>query len=213
MDKTIKKTKKGREKDFPPGFPVDELSVRLVKLYILGTLAWDYVGTVLDIVSQARQQELKKLTRIIRMMKAEYDSNQRAKLPLTLLKRQADMSMQFEGLCERHLDKFYEGIGFEQCVSDLTPNEKIKVKAVVAASTVLNALMQYAKECDRWLVAHGMSNYSVLDPSFGKLTILIPEFAGDSYPRSSKWISHTSTALLNELKFIELYGGSRENEG
>lgn len=207
-----KKTAKA-ERKFPPGFPVDELTYRIVKFYMLGALVWDYTDTVLDIVSQQRRQELKKLTRAVRQLKADYDSYHRAKLPRALIEREEDMSLKFEALCEKHLSKFYEGIGYESIITGLAAEERVKVKAVVAAHTVLISALNYAKECDAWLKENGLPNYSILDSRFAKLSMLLPEFAGDSYPHGSKWIVHTAKAFLNELKLIELYGGSGENQG
>lgn len=188
-----------------PELNTDILSLRIAKLCMLGALVWDYTDTILDIVSQQRLSATKQLSRAVRLLRRDYDANQRFKLPPLLITRQRELAEQFEEICSEHFDKFYFGVGYERKVSDLNPDSKMLVKAVMAAITVLDALLAYAKESDLWLANQGEHRYTVLSPCFRTLSKLLPEFAGDSLPANSQWRTHTAKILFNELHFTDLY--------
>lgn len=193
----------------PDNLDTDALSMRIAKLCMLGALVWDYTDTILDIVSQQRISETKKLSRSVRQLRAAYDRNQRLKLPSELRIRQPCLAEQFEAICADHFDKFYFGVGYDPAVSQLSPGYKLLVKAVMVADTVLDALLKYAADSDKWLQRQGVTKYTVLDPRFSKLAILIPQFAGDCKDAAPKWREHTSKILLSEIKAIEFYGSNQ----
>lgn len=198
--------KKKISEQLPDDLDTDALSLRIAKQCMLGALVWDYTDTILDIVSQARISDTKRLSRAVRQLRRDYDDNQRFKLPPQLITRQRELAEQFEEICSEHFEKFYFGVSYEQGVSDLAPNHKMLVKAVMAAITVLDALFAFAAQSDNWLIQQGITKYTVLDPRLRSLHALLPEFAGDSLPANSQWRTHTAKVLLNELNFIDLYG-------
>lgn len=181
------------------------LSHRAIKVYLLGALVWDYTETVLDLASQMRINETKKLARAVRTLRDDYDRLQRDSLMTDHLEHIRDLSILFERICRTHLERMCNGIRTDLGrYPDLSAEYRMLLIAVYSALTVLNALTIYGNECDAWIRKHGIHGNSILGTQLPRLAILLKEFAGDKYNPHIEACLITARILCNELKQIEL---------
>lgn len=172
---------------------------------IVGSLAWDYADTVLDIAVLLRDPRTKKLSRAVRQLRADYESFRRPFLSSSDTERERELGLLFESLCEPHFSRLCWGVAAEKATAGLGGDSMAMVQAVHTAMAVLEAMALYAGECDRWIREQGVSGRSILPSHFRGLSILLPEFAGDCYAGDSEARRITVRILLNEINSIEIY--------
>lgn len=185
--------------------PQDKLLMMAVKIYLVGSLVWDYAGTVLDLVSTMRPDGTKKLTRTVREIKRDYDSLRSLDLDRAHLAREAELALLFEQIHKERFNTLWLGLRSETRRYGLDPDSSALVESVQMAMTVLDALKLYASECDAFIRRYyPEAPHSILPDHFIRLAVLLPQFAGDCYDGASNTRSITARILLNEIKNIEL---------
>lgn len=188
-----------------PVLPERQLMKMGAVICVLGSLAWDYAETCRDIAAQMGIPETRRLSRAVRELHEDYSRLHRASLSDADIKKETDLGLLFEQLCERHLRKLNHGIASEDRNASINDDYLMLVKAVQMAMAVMDAMRLYAAECDRWIMRHGVYAHSILPDHFKRLAVLLPEFAGDCYNKDSESRRITARALLNELKTIDIY--------
>lgn len=191
--------------------PQREFLKRGFKVFMLGSLAWDYTDTVLDMMKHLRlPDETKKVTRRIRNLKEDYDRVHSKSLSKSDIAEEKNVAEQFEDLCREHLNKLVFSLNNEKIVADVIRDHKILVNSVQQALTVIDAMKIYAAKCDRWIWDNGVHDAnSILPVHFIHLSKLLPLLAGDCYNPDSEARRITAMILYKSLDRIELY----DNEG
>lgn len=168
--------------------PEDILITIRVRMYALGALVWDYVDTVLDMARSMRRQELKKLCRSVKELRADYDYMRSKNADRDHLQQEMQWAMDFETYVTPLTREFIKGLKQEQSdtYGELDEDTNWLMMAVQQALCVLEALMHYTKGCDMALAKYGvdMRNKTILPKHFRKLAILLPEFGGDTLVNS-----------------------------
>lgn len=186
----------------------DTIRLRMVvKMLLLGTLAWDYTDTVLKIAAQMQIQETKKVSRAIKEIKREYDQFISPMLHGDDTRFLSGLSVLFEDVNAKAFKRLCDGLAVE-IGSKVTPSdeEMYLLKAVQMVMTVLDAMNLYDADCRAWMEAEGVPNHTVIPSHFARLAILIPQYAGNCYDPKSESRRITAKILYNETKLIELYG-------
>lgn len=178
----------------------------IVKISLLGTLAWDYADTVLDIARQMKIPQMKKVSRAVSELRREYDRYNGSFLSsddCTHMKRLSDL---FADINDTAFNRLCYGLDTELGRIDrFDPQNAYLIKAVQMTMTVIDTMKLFADESDAWMEAHGVDGHTVMPKHFGPLAILIPQYAGDCYDPHSEARRITAGILLNEIKKIELY--------
>ncbi len=185
-----------------------KLSAMAVKLFLLGSLAWDYADTCCNIAASLRISETKRLCRAIRELKRDYDRFRNRHMRDDSIAKETELAMTFENLCQTHFARLNYGVSADKSVCDLNKDYLFLIKAVNMALTVLDTMSLYAKECDMWIISQGVQAHSILADHFVRLASLLPHFAGDCSLKSEARML-TSKILLHEIKNIEIY----DNDG
>lgn len=188
--------------------PQRELAHISVKIYLVGALVWDYADTVLNIAAQMRiGGATKKLTRAIRELRKDYDYIRSKDLDKAHIEKEWELAELFESLNKEAFKKLCNGLITEiRRDTNLNKDYEVLVEAVQIALTVLDALLLYAAQCDKFIRQYYPAPHSVLPDHFRRLAILLPEYAGDCYNHHSQARYVTARILLNEINKIELYG-------
>ncbi len=180
-----------------------KLARMAVKIYLLGSLAWDYADTVCNIAASMRLSQTKKVSRAIRELKHDYDRFRSRSLSNADVDKETELGLLFESLCQNHFNKLVYGLSVD-AVPDLNEDYKMLIKAVYMALTIIDTMILFAKECDDWIQSQGVNAHSILADHFHRLSSLLPLFAGDCYGKSDSR-ELTSRILLKEIKRIEIY--------
>lgn len=185
--------------------PQPKLLRMMAKLCIVGSLAWDYAETVRTLAAQMQLSATKSLSRAVRELHADFDRFRQSSLSAADVKKESDLGLLFEQICEEHLSKFSYGFNSEKEIALLSDDFRMLVKAVQMAMTVIDAMKLYAGECDKWIAENGVCAHSMLPDHFRRLAILLPEFAGDHYNKDSEVRRLTAHILFKEIKNIDIY--------
>lgn len=179
-----------------------------IKVHLIGALVWDYTDTVLDIAKGLRIDQVRRVSTAIREIRRDYDRMTQKHLDTEHIRRLCDLSLLFERISRDHLAKLNYGLLNEIHAhdSDLNREYVMLLDAVLTALTVLDALRLYAGERDREIArVYPYAIHSCLPDHFLRLSILLPQYAGDHYFADSEARSITAKILLNEINSIELY--------
>lgn len=178
----------------------------IVKIHLLGTLAWDYAETVLEIAAQMKVEGTKRLSRAVRELRRRYDRYNGEFLSSQDTERMNELSILFADINERNFTKLCRGLDTEMGrVAHFDAQNAYLIKAVQMTMTVIDTMKLFAEESDRWMEVHGVDGHTVMPKFFGSLAILIPQFAGDCYDPRSESRKITARILLGEIKRIELF--------
>lgn len=185
--------------------PQQPLLRMMAKICIVGSLAWDYAETVRTVAAQMRLPETKKLSRAVRVLHEDFDRFRQPSLRAKDVRKETELGLLFEQLCEDHLSKLSYGLNSEKEMAFLSDDYRMLVKAVHMAMTVIDALKLYVAECDKWIADNGVCANSMLPTHFSRLAILLPEFAGDHYSKDSESRKITARILFNEIHNMDIY--------
>ena len=187
--------------------PQREFLRRGFKIFMLGSLAWDYTDTVLIMAKQLRlPDETKIVTRRIRNLKKDFDQIHSKSLSESDIEEERKIAEQFEDFCREHLNKLVFSLNNEKIVADVIRDHKILVNSIQQALTIIDTMKIYAAKCDRWIKDNGVHDAnSILPVHFIHLSKLLPLLAGDCYNPDSDARRITARILYKELDRIELY--------
>lgn len=184
----------------------DDLCRMGAKLYMLGSLAWDYADTVCNISAQLGIQETKKLCRAVRELKRDYDRCRNSAVRDADLAKETELGLLFEQVCAEHFAKLNYGTASDKAAAGLDEDYKMLLKAVQMAMAVLDTMRLYAEECDKRIAAARPGLHSVMADHFRGLATLMPHFAGDCREAGREARKLTARILLNEIKRIDICG-------
>ncbi len=138
-----------------------------IKIYMVGTLAWDYADTVLDLVRQARMAETKKNSRELRAVRERY-LRFREKHGGDSLAEEERLGLMFEKLNQERLGRLYKHLAIEiRYTTALDETWRTICAAAITALTVLDAIKLYAAHCDRKIDSYGAPReHSILQDEF-----------------------------------------------
>lgn len=189
--------------------PQKELVYRAIKLFILGSLAWDYADSVLDMAAQRKMGgHFKKVSREIRALRRDYDSLRGQDLDEHHLQIEQRCVEQFEDINKSNIRKLCYGLLNEiRRQGNLDRDDELFVEAVQMAMTVLDALLMYAEQCDKFIrTYYPAAPHSMLNDHFRRLHELLPVYVKDYCNPDSQSRFISARILLNEINKIELYG-------
>ncbi len=178
---------------------------RLVRLTVLGALVWDYTGTVLELAAQVRPPDTKAVSREIHGLRLGYDRSRSRFFDDDLSRTLVALSLQFEEVCRQVLADLNKELPGEPEFSGLAPEMRYLVQGTQVAMTVLDALMMYAAECDRWMTSLDVKGYTMLSDEFRRLAGLLPRYAAGCYNPASPARRKAAGLLLDELRLTEVY--------
>lgn len=121
------------------------------------------------------------------------------------LMKETELALLFEEICQEHFTKLNYGISSDKSVAGLNKDYEMLIKAVQMAMTVIDTMKFYAAECDEWIRGHGVEAHSILSDHFIRLSMILPQFAGDSYNANIEARKLTAKILINEIKAIEIH--------
>lgn len=188
--------------------PQEELACMGVKMYIVGSLVWDYTDSVLDLAAQMKMGgALKKLSRAIREVHRDYDKKRSYDLDAEHVEKERELAELFEDINRKDFSELSKGLIKEiREGTNLNDEYVYLVEGVQMAMTVLDTLVLYAAQCDTLIRKYyPQAPHSILPDHFKKLAILLPEYAGDCYNRHSKTRARMARTLLDRINEIELY--------
>lgn len=189
--------------------PQDELAYMGVKLYIIGSLVWDYTESVLDLAAQMKIPGApKKLSRAIRAVHRDYNRLRSYDLDAEHVEKERELAELFEDINRKDFSELCKGL-VEEIREETNLNDEYVylVEGVQMAMTVLDTLVLYAAQCDTFIRKYyPQVPHSILPDHFKQLAILLPEYAGDCYNRHSKTRARIARALLDRINEIDLYG-------
>ena len=192
---------------------IDDLSIdtrvrMVIKIGLLGTLAWDYTETVLDIARQMKIKDMVKVSRAIQQVKREHDIFRRKSIKDDDSEFLGGLTDLFEQINQKAFTRLCGGLDVEiGKMADLNAEYVYLVKAVQMVMTVLDAMKLYDADCRAWIVSEGVKDHTFIPHHFDQLARLIPLYAGDCYDPKSASRKITARILYNEVKNIELYDG------
>lgn len=199
----------GRMPDIPkPGtsihdvVPQDKILVWSTQLAILMNLTWEYVFTVLDIATQMRIPETKRIARAVRELHSECLHYKRTVFTPEGVEKEAVMSERFEDGFNEDFNRLCSGIQNEIAKLRLKGDWPYLVLATHQAMTLLDATLLCAGMVDRELaeVWHFHTDrYCLLPRAFLKLPGLVPLFAGDCYRRDMEVQRVSARIIANRM--------------
>lgn len=192
----------GRPRKSVDDLPVDEIAGMAGRLFMLMSLAWDYVETVQQIAKVLRASETKPASRRVNELHRIYDQRRSYSLSGYEVNAEKEVALIFEEVCSGHMRKLHRALCNEH--PDLSKDWLDLVEAVDTALTVLMAAILYGKECDATLRSQGVCGHSIITAEILELAQLLPIFAGDCYMKDSPARTLTTRILLNEVKRIDL---------
>ena len=190
--------------DLPPHI-VGSMTIRL---YILGALAWDYADTVLNIMAVLRPEGTKELCRTVRQLRLDYDRFRQYSVDDKHVAREAELAMEFEEISAPLFKSLNDSLAAETAPLNLVPDHALLVIAVQTALTVLDAMVLYPADCDKWLRSQGVCGHSILDDRFRRLAFVLPKFAGDSYIPRSESRARAARNIVCGIRAVELCPGT-----
>lgn len=186
--------------------PADELAYRAIKIHLLGALADDYVGTVLDIASQMREVSTRKAARKLRGLREDYWRTVSEDFTPDVQQRLKEVSLLFEELCASDLARFNAGMSADTDIAALAAGHKMLALAVQSAMTVIDTMRLFASEFDSWISRQGVRGRAVFPWQFNAISATLPEFAAGAYNPRAQPRTDTARALLDRINEVELYG-------
>lgn len=186
--------------------PVEELAYRAIKIHLLGALALDYTGTVLDISSQLRDSSTKKPARELRHLCEDYRRTVAEDFAPEVQRRLEEVSLLFEELCGPDLEKLNFGLMADEAVARLAPERRFLAVAVQTAMTVIDTMWLFAADFDAWVARQGVKGRAVFPRQLKSIAALLPEFACGAYNPQSEARRCTARILLDRINELELYG-------
>lgn len=187
--------------------PQRKLFHMAVKVYMLGSLVWDYTDTVLDLAVQMRISETKKVTRAIRALHDNYNRLRAQDFDSDHVKKEWELAELFESINKEAISRLCNGL-ITEIRHDATLNRDYEmiVEAVQMAMTIIDTMQLYAAKCDAFIFKYyPRAQHSIMPDHFRRLAILLPQYAGDCYRNHSDARYVTARILLNEIDNIELY--------
>lgn len=186
--------------------PHDILARMVAKSCILGALAWDYTDTVLNIAARMRIGKTKPLSRAVKKLHDEWRWFRHGVIDAGHLDKETELAMLFEDINTKAFSRLCQGLRLEigrdtQLSEDFT----MLVCAVQMAMTVIDTLKLYDARCGQWMESQGVPGLTVIPHHYGRLALLLPEFAGDCYNPKSEARRITAKILYNEIMRVELY--------
>lgn len=148
-----------------------------IKLYMIGSLVWDYADTVLDLVRQAKISETKKISRELRELRDGYLAF-RAQCGSDTLEEEAHLGLMFEELNQKRMNKLYKDLCVEiKYTTQLDETWRTICASALTALTVLDAMKMYARHCEKRIDSYGAQRiHSVLQDEFVRLGVLLGKF-------------------------------------
>lgn len=148
-----------------------------IKLYMIGSLVWDYADTVLDLVRQAKISETKKISREFRELRDNYLAF-RAQCGSDTLEEEAHLGLMFEELNQKRMNKLYKDLCVEiKYTTQLDETWRTICASALTALTVLDAMKMYARHCEKRIDSYGAQRiHSVLQDEFVRLGVLLGKF-------------------------------------
>lgn len=156
--------------------PKQVLNRMAIKIYMVGSLAWDYADTVLDLVRQAKISETKKQSRELQAVHERYLRFRRAHGDS--MAEEARLGLMFEKLNQKRMDKLYKHLCVEiRYTTQLSEQWRTICASALTALTVLDAIKMYARECDRRIDAYGARReHTILQDEFEELGRVLYKF-------------------------------------
>lgn len=192
--------------------PADETARRVACLALIGTLAWSYTDTVLDIAAQMRLGgQTKRLSRTIRQIRSDYDHMTGRSLSDADMRNVSALADLFESVCAEHFSHLNNGLNADRATAGLDADNLMLVKAVQMAMTILDAMSLFADDFNSWMRSQGVYGRSVLGSHFAKLRTLLPLYAGDRYNPQSEARYVTARILYREIKSLDIYDNIRKD--
>lgn len=148
-----------------------------IKLYMIGSLVWDYADTVRDLVIQGKKSETKKISREMRELRDNYLAF-RAQCGSATLEEEARLGLMFEELNQKRMNKLYKDLCVEiKYTTQLDETWRTICASALTALTVLDAMKMYARHCDKRIDSYGAQRiHSVLQDEFVRLGMLLGKF-------------------------------------
>lgn len=171
------------------------------KLFSLMNLTWGYVETICDLCIQMKLEPTKKLVRVVRNLKRDYDIFRSQASSSELEQDETMRGEMFEESFADDFNKLFTGLEHEVNKLDRTPEHKSLVIAVQQTLTLMDAVKQYARWCDKQISMHGVwvCDCCMVQTEFLKLYPIIPQFAGDCYQPDLPARKITVGILVNRL--------------
>ena len=186
--------------------PQRELFLRAVKIFIAASLAWDYADTALDLAVQRRLADKKRVCREIRALRADYDRRRAEDLDREHIENETDLGLLFERVNKPVFDRLFHSLVNEvRADGRLSPEDALLAEAVLAALTLLDALREYAAECDAFVKAYYPSApHSMLPEQLIRLRRALPGLLPQGCSAESEARRLTAKILLREIRNMEV---------
>lgn len=137
------------------------LKSKTVLLLVIGELAWDYTGTVIDLAAQMKIKETRRVSRSIADVRRDYDRFLFRSLDTKEHERLRELAMQYEEVCQTHLTKLSYSLSNEGSIRQCRESHRYLVIAVQMAMTVIDAMRLYVEDFDKFLYSHGLRGGSM----------------------------------------------------
>lgn len=157
--------------------PSHVLNSMAIKIYMIGSLAWDYADTVLDLVRQAKISETKKCSRELQAVRERY-LRFRENHGGDSMAEEARLGLMFEKLNQKRLGKLYKHLCVEiRYTTQLSEQWRTICASALTALTVLDAIKMYARDCDKRIDEYGARrNHTILQDEFEELSRVLYKF-------------------------------------
>lgn len=185
-----------------------------IKIYMVGSLAWDYADTVLDIVKQAKISETKKLSRELRELRDKY-LHFRARCGSETLAEEARLGLMFEEMNQKRMNKLYKDLCVEiRYTTQLDETWRTICASALTALTVLDAIKMYAHHCDKRIDSYGVQrNHTILQDEFDRLSVLLGRFLQGKCSASLVTRKKVAEELYYEILTLEALEADGEDSG
>lgn len=177
--------------------------------FVISDVFFDYVDTVLDLTAQLRITELKKVSRVIKELKKDYDYYKQRHLDFNNRQQEAlhrDMM----------LDGFYDDFNNEYLLvkfkvsnerKSLVNEYKQFLSCVYMALIIFDTLKQYCFEADKVIESYwGECLNSILTKQAVKTAELLWQYTGDCNVIAADDLKSSSDRLLKSIKETEFFG-------
>lgn len=192
--------------------PQQELCLWGLRLFALINLSWDYIDTILQVCSNHRMDETKRLARRVRELKREYDQF-RICGPVdgSFEKAETRHGLIIEEIYEGDFDRLFASLTLEADRRKLTGGGRELFIAVHQALALMDAVRMYARWCDRQMASHGVwqTDCCMVQQQFLDLFPLIPQFL-PGVLRNPAFHETSARIIANRLHtFGEPIGGGK----
>lgn len=192
-----------------------EVQLRLsFKLFALMNLAWDYVDTLCDLCIAEKLSETKPLVRRIRELKRDYDKFRWRSMDKDSVNQEEERGLYIEDQLKGDLKKLQYGLENDIAKLDLTPRSFNLVLATQQALTLMDAVKDYARRCDKVIASYNVwiSDCCLVLPQFLALFNLVPQFAGDCYQSNLNARKLSAGIIANKLQLMEVPAIFKDND-